>query len=221
MKDILKRVSLALLCAVAVVAGVRAQVTKSYRYNYSYCPQTGSSNSVGAGLRASSLTFYDGYITAPPYGRKYIMASRNNDGSTTYAAQRRDTFLEPLTITVSADLLTYVEVLESNFSGLVTTIYNYHTYIGEGDAPARDYSNRGVGVRYGPNQGGSSPRSRSDKPSKCSTCGGTGVNPSKATDASRSSWRAYYNSSGTKCPYCNSYGEHYHDRCPRCNVPRY
>ncbi len=54
----------------------------------------------------------------------------------------------------------------------------------------------------------------------CSQCGGTGVSKTPNSGGSLSSWVAYYNSSGTKCPYCGAYTSHYHDRCSNCNVPR-
>ena len=66
--------------------------------------------------------------------------------------------------------------------------------------------------------GGSRNSSRSS--GVCSRCGGTGVNPTGNSGGSLASWVAYYNSSGTKCPYCGSYTSHYHDRCSHCNVPR-
>lgn len=62
--------------------------------------------------------------------------------------------------------------------------------------------------------------SRSSKSSSCSYCHGTGVSPNSNTGGSLPEWVAYYNSQGTKCPYCGSYSKHLHDRCPSCNVPR-
>ena len=55
----------------------------------------------------------------------------------------------------------------------------------------------------------------------CTACGGTGVNPThiSGSSGSMSSWNAYYNNSGTKCPYCGYYDGHMHDRCSSCNVP--
>lgn len=52
----------------------------------------------------------------------------------------------------------------------------------------------------------------------CGYCNGTGVDP-QPCDAGRSTWKAYYNSNGNKCPYCGRYDGHMHNRCPRCNVP--
>jgi hypothetical protein len=56
--------------------------------------------------------------------------------------------------------------------------------------------------------------------SGCSSCHGTGVNPMPNSGGSMSSWVAYYNSDGNRCPYCGRYDAHYHDRCSSCNVPR-
>lgn len=67
----------------------------------------------------------------------------------------------------------------------------------------------------------SSSRSRSSSSSRgsCSKCGGTGVDPTPG--GGLSSWAAYYNREGNKCPYCGHYTSHMHDKCPSCNVPRY
>lgn len=54
----------------------------------------------------------------------------------------------------------------------------------------------------------------------CYKCGGTGVDKTPNSGGSLTSWIAYYNSSGSKCPYCGGYTSHYHDRCAGCNVPR-
>lgn len=54
---------------------------------------------------------------------------------------------------------------------------------------------------------------------KCSICGGTGINP--IGGGGSASWAGYYNSNGTKCPYCGKYTGHMHDRCQECNTPKY
>lgn len=53
----------------------------------------------------------------------------------------------------------------------------------------------------------------------CTKCGGTGVDPNQSSGGNMSSWVAHYNPSGTVCPYCRKTNEHWHTRCPRCNVP--
>ncbi len=67
--------------------------------------------------------------------------------------------------------------------------------------------------------GNSSPSNRSPN-GTCGYCNGTGVDP-QPCDAGRPSWKAYYNTGGSKCPYCGRYDAHMHNKCPRCNVPRY
>lgn len=69
--------------------------------------------------------------------------------------------------------------------------------------------------------GSSSSRSSSRSSGGCSRCNGTGVDPSQSSGGNLSSWVAHYNATGEKCPYCNKYNEHWHTRCPSCNVPSY
>jgi len=75
----------------------------------------------------------------------------------------------------------------------------------------------------GSSSSSSSSRSSSRRSSSgiCTSCGGTGVNPTPNSGGSLSSWVAHYNSQGNKCPYCGSYTKHFHDKCSSCNVPRY
>lgn len=61
--------------------------------------------------------------------------------------------------------------------------------------------------------------SSSSSRGSCSNCGGTGVDPTPG--GGLASWAAYYNSEGSKCPYCGRYTSHMHDKCASCNVPRY
>lgn len=65
----------------------------------------------------------------------------------------------------------------------------------------------------------SSNSSSSGRSKNCSTCNNTRVEPTKNSGGSLTSWVAYYNPRGTKCRYCNSSTEHFHDRCSHCNVP--
>ncbi|MDE5886235.1 MAG: hypothetical protein K2H46_01475 [Muribaculaceae bacterium] len=76
-----------------------------------------------------------------------------------------------------------------------------------------------VDGRYVPPASGSSGGSSTSSKTGCSKCGGTGVNKTPNSGGSLQSWVAYYNSNGSKCPYCFRYTSHYHDRCPSCNVP--
>lgn len=75
----------------------------------------------------------------------------------------------------------------------------------------------------GGSSSGSSSSSRSRSSSSrgsCSRCGGTGIDPSPNSGGGLSSWMAYHNNEGNKCPYCGHYTSHNHDRCSSCNVPR-
>jgi len=65
----------------------------------------------------------------------------------------------------------------------------------------------------------SSSSSRSNSSSSCYKCHGTGVDPSQSSGGNMSQWVAHYNSSGSKCPYCGGYNEHWHTKCAHCNVP--
>ena len=65
-------------------------------------------------------------------------------------------------------------------------------------------------------------KSRSSSRSTCSSCGGTGVDRAALSNwGGVSSYLGYYNSSGSRCPYCNRMDQHYHSKCTKCNVPRY
>lgn len=79
---------------------------------------------------------------------------------------------------------------------------------------SRDYDNGSS------SSSSSSSSSRSSSSSGvCSKCHGTGVDPSQSSGGNLTSWVAHYNASGQKCPYCDRYNEHWHIRCPHCNVP--
>ena len=61
---------------------------------------------------------------------------------------------------------------------------------------------------------------------ECPKCNHTGVNPAyygegKTHSSSKTSWLAYINEVGTKCPYCGRYTRHFHDKCSGCNAPSY
>lgn len=77
------------------------------------------------------------------------------------------------------------------------------------------------------NRNNSSNSSRTDgqtySRSNCPKCGGTGVDPTpyENTYNGYSSFLAYTNSAGNKCPYCGRYTSHHHEKCSGCNVPTY
>lgn len=62
-------------------------------------------------------------------------------------------------------------------------------------------------------------RHEAKKEGRCSYCGGTGVNPNPTTGQPGHEWIVKYVKSDESCPYCNKFGSHWHERCPRCNVP--
>lgn len=51
---------------------------------------------------------------------------------------------------------------------------------------------------------------------ECSTCHGTGVNPSPMSTSGLIDLNAYYNESGTRCPYCSEVNGHWHYKCTIC-----
>lgn len=55
----------------------------------------------------------------------------------------------------------------------------------------------------------------------CTKCGGTGVDPMALSSHGSTTWIAYFHKSGSRCPYCGSVDSHWHDKCSRCNVPKY
>lgn len=56
----------------------------------------------------------------------------------------------------------------------------------------------------------------------CSNCI-RGVDRNPVSGQPSSSWIGHYNPKGYKCPYCVNYNTsmHWHDKCSKCNVPRY
>lgn len=84
--------------------------------------------------------------------------------------------------------------------------------------------------RYDYNFGGESSSGSSSRSSRgsssssrsiCSTCNGTKITPQQSSGGSHYTWVAYYNKEGNRCPYCNKFNEHFHNKCPSCNVPKY
>lgn len=55
-------------------------------------------------------------------------------------------------------------------------------------------------------------RSRSAQKANCSTCHGTGYDPTPYTHSASAD--SYLNSAGYRCPYCGRSTKHYHYRCP-------
>lgn len=190
------------------------ELTMSYGQISCFCPQTGQTI---AGSQATYLDFYDGYLRHPLYG-KFVATQLNNDGSTTYIPTRSagTPACEVVAILVSSDYQRMEERIVSTIGNMSLNMINTYTSMGEGRQPAQRWLNANAVASS--DYGGSSSSSSSGT---CRSCGGTGVSKTPNTGGSRSTWVAYYNSSGTHCPYCNGYSAHFHNRCASCNVPRY
>lgn len=202
-----------LFCAFCLFS--QAQTTISYGQVSCYCPQTG--RTLGGG-GAVAITFYDDYIVHPIYGTLYA-SHRNNDGSITYLPKGRAGIpsLQLNAVLVSRDYQRMEERITSSMGYASLDMINTYTSMGEDGGRA---AQRWLDANAASKRGSSSDRNDYDD-STCSACGGTGVSKMANSGGSLSSWVAYYNSEGTRCPYCRSYTSHFHDRCSSCNVPRY
>lgn len=121
--------------------------------------------------------------------------------------------------------LSWVEFLGIRYSQ-VATISEYNQF-------KKSYSDlqRALNItspytpNYTPSNGssnnGNSTGSNGNSRANCTRCGGRGVNPTPSAGGGLQSWVAYFNSSGTQCPYCGQYYQHYHDKCSSCSVPSY
>lgn len=211
-----KSITFTLLFLVWTSITCPAQVSKSYMYIHSINAQTGEMTSVGTLPHVTYYTFYDDYVVSG-LGRKYVRVGYNQDGSISYSSPPNVniSMADVVEIVVSSDYGQVIEVMNSTFMGMTLSIYSYYKYVGEGkDAAFQNAeTNRSINSQ--------NDRRRSHESGTCSSCDGTGVNPIPNSGGSRTSWVAHYNSSGSKCPYCGKYSQHYHDRCARCNVPRY
>lgn len=118
-------------------------------------------------------------------------------------------------VLISRDLQRMEERMTSSYGYMSFNMINTYTSAGEDGGR---YANSWADAQAASRRGGSSPHSHRDS-GECSSCHGTGVNPTPTSGGSLSNWVAYYNSRGTKCPYCHGYTQHYHDKCARCNVP--
>ncbi len=210
MKKILSLITLLL----TINIGVIAQSTISYGQVSSYCPQTGQTQGGGGAI---AITFYDGYIYHPLYGKLYA-TQRNNDGSITYTPRQYAGIgsLQLNAVLVSADYQRMEERITSSMGYASLNMINSYTSMGEdGGRAAQRWADANAASKRG------SSNYNNERNNICSSCGGTGVSPTPNSGGSLSSWVAYYNTQGIKCPYCGSYSGHYHDRCSSCNVPRY
>lgn len=206
-----------LIWGVSVV--VFSQTTISYGQVSCYCPQTGQTLGGGG---AVAITFYDGFISHPMYGKLYA-TQRNNDGSVTYVPKgfAGTPGMQLNAVLVSADFQRMEERITSSMGYASLNMINSYTSMGEdGGRAAQRWLDANAASRRGSSSSDRSSRSNRNNRA-CSSCGGTGVSPTPNSGGSLSSWVAHYNSQGNKCPYCGSYTKHFHDKCSSCNVPRY
>lgn len=163
-----------------------------------------------------AITFYDWYILHPLY-RKLNAVQRNSDGSTTYvpSGPAGTPAAQLNAVLVSANRQKMEERITSTMGYMSLNMINTYTSMGEDGGRGRKKQER---CRGRLKKRGTSSRRSND--GTCRSCGGTGFSKTPNSGGSRTSWVAYYNSQGSKCPYCGGYTGHYHDRCSRCNVPR-
>ena len=209
----MKKTITCLLLLLAMSVYSFAQTTISYGQISSYCPQTG--DMLGGG-GAVAITFYDGYIYHPMYGN-LTAVQRNSDGSTTYvpAGTAGTPAVQLNAVLVSANRQKMEERITSTMGYMSLNMINSYTSMGEdGGRAAKSWMDAEGASR----RGGTGTRRSND--GTCRSCGGTGVSKTPNSGGSSTSWVAYYNTQGSKCPYCGGYTGHYHDRCSRCNVPR-
>lgn len=212
MKTILRFLCSASFLLLALVA--TGQTTVSYGQISSYCPQTGQT--IGGG-GAVSVTFYDNYIVHSMYGKLYE-SQRNYDGSITYLPNQfaGTPAMQLNAVLISSDGQRMEERITSSLGYASINMINTYTSMGvDGGRAASNWANAQAASKRG-----NSNSSRDRNSGTCRSCGGTGVNKTPNSGGSRTSWVAYYNSSGTQCPYCGLYNSHFHDKCASCNVPR-
>ena len=203
------------MCLLSLAISATSQTTVSYGQISSYCPQTGQMLGGGG---AVAITFYDDYIVHPLYGKLYA-SQRNYDGSITYLPNgfAGTSAMQLNAVLISSDGQRMEERMTSSMGYAAINMINTYTSMGaDGGRGAYSWANAEAASKRG-----SSGSSRNRDNGKCSSCGGTGVSKTANTGGSRTNWVAYYNTSGVKCPYCNSYTAHFHDRCASCNVPTY
>lgn len=210
----MKNSLICLMLFIATYVNSLAQSTISYGQISCYCPQTGQMYGTNCAI---AITFYDGYISHPLYG-KLQAVQRNGDGSTTYMPMQfaGTPAMQLNAVLVSSDRQKMEERITSSIGYMSLNMINTYTSMGEdGGQAARQWANAQAASK----RGGTSLRRNDDK--GCRSCGGTGVSKTPNSGGSRTNWVAYYNTSGNKCPYCDGYSEHFHDRCSSCNVPSY
>lgn len=210
----MRKIISCLILLLAVCINTFSQTTISYGQISCYCPQTGQTLGGGAVV---AITFFDGYIQHQLYG-KLRAVQRNNDGSTTYVPTRfaGTPAAQCNAVLVSSDFQRMEERMTSTMGNMSINMINTYTSMGEdGGRAAQSWGNAQAASRRG------RVGSNRNENQECRICGGTGVSKRPNTGGSRTSWVAYYNNQGNKCPYCGGYTSHFHDKCEHCNVSSY
>ena len=138
--------------------GTFAQTTISYGQVSSFCPQTGQTLGGGGAI---AITFYDGYISHPLYGKLYA-TQRNNDGSVTYVPKKfaGTPAMQLNAVLVSADYQRMEERITSSLGYASMNMINSYTSMGEdGGRAAQRWADASAASR----RGGSSYNSERDR----------------------------------------------------------
>ena len=141
--------------------GAFAQTTISYGQVSSFCPQTGQTLGGGGAI---AITFYDGYISHPLYGKLYA-TQRNNDGSITYVPKKfaGTPAMQLNAVLVSADYQRMEERITSSLGYASMNMINSYTSMGEdGGRAAQRWADASAASRRG---GSSYSRDRSSSSS--------------------------------------------------------
>lgn len=139
--------SLAIL-SLTISIGLSAQTTISYGQISSFCPQTGQTLGGGGAI---AITFYDGYISHPMYGRLYA-TQRNNDGSVTYVPKgfAGTPAMQLNAVLVSADYQRMEERITSSLGYASMNMINSYTSMGEdGGRAAQRWADANAASRRG------------------------------------------------------------------------
>lgn len=152
--------SLAIL-SLTISIGLSAQRTISYGQISCFCPQTGQMLGGGG---AVAITFYDGYIFHPMYGKLYA-TQRNNDGSVTYVPKgfAGTPGMQLNAVLVSANYQIMEERITSSMGYASLNMINSYTSMGEdGGRAAQRWADANAASRRG---GSSYSRDRSSSSS--------------------------------------------------------
>lgn len=139
--------SLAIL-SLTISIGLSAQITISYGQVSSFCPQTGQTLGGGGAI---AITFYDGYISHPMYGKLYA-TQRNNDGSVTYVPKKfaGTPAMQLNAVLVSADYQRMEERITSSMGYASLNMINSYTSMGEdGGRAAQRWADANAASRRG------------------------------------------------------------------------